>query len=154
MRLGTISTGVAGIGLTVASTFASSLGLSLHQERIGFAIGIFLIFAAGVLFVVGLRAQKKKLLPLLDRLRLKIDEAKALAKQMHEVAPGPTLEPARVWRGEVYELLRGEKPDWAQRFRESTEEIPQITDQTFFPARHIFEDQIGQLEDLLSCNQH
>lgn len=96
----------------------------------------------------------KPSLPLLDRLWLKIDEAKALAKQMHEVAPGPTLAPARAWRGEAYELLRGEKPDWAQRFRESTEEIPQITDQTFFPARHIFEDQIGQLEDLLSCNQH
>jgi hypothetical protein len=93
-------------------------------------------------------------LPLLDRLWLKIDEAKALAKQMHEVAPGPTLAPARAWRGDAYELLRGEKPDWAQRFRDSTEEIPQITDQTFFPARLIFEHQIEQLEVLLRSKQH
>jgi hypothetical protein len=96
----------------------------------------------------------KPSLPLLDRLWLKIDEAKAVAKQMHEVAPGPTLVPARAWRGEVYEMLRGEKPDCAQRFRDNTEEIPQITDQTFFPARLIFEHQIEQLEALLSNKQH
>ena len=156
MRLGAISTGLVGIGLTIASTFASSLGLSLRQEQICFAIGVFLALVGAVLFVINLRTQKKKspALPLLDRLWLKVDEAKALAKQMHDVAPGPTLTPARAWRGEICETLHVEKPDWARRFRESTEEIPQITDQTFFPARLIFEHQIEQLEALLRHKQH
>jgi hypothetical protein len=42
MRLA-IPAGVAGTGMTLASTFASALGLSVHQQRIGFAFGVFLI---------------------------------------------------------------------------------------------------------------
>lgn len=36
----------AGVGLTFASTFAHSLGLSLTEERIGFCVGILLILGS------------------------------------------------------------------------------------------------------------
>ncbi len=43
-----ISTAIVGLGVTLASTFAPSLGLSVHQQRIGFAVGVVLILVAGV----------------------------------------------------------------------------------------------------------
>lgn len=46
-----ISTVCTGLGVTLASTFAASLGLSVHQERIGFAVGIALILVGCILFV-------------------------------------------------------------------------------------------------------
>lgn len=39
--------GIAGCGLTIASTFASSLGLSMHEQRVGFVIGIVLMLMGG-----------------------------------------------------------------------------------------------------------
>jgi hypothetical protein len=45
------STGVAGLGLTFASTFASSLGLSLTQERIGFCAGVLLALGSAVVII-------------------------------------------------------------------------------------------------------
>lgn len=113
-----------------------------------------MMLAGAVLFVIGLRAKGQKTLSLDGRLHLKLDQAKALAAQMDQVAPGATLKPARAWRGEIYTMLRGERPDWAQKFREDTQEIPEITDQVFFPARFIFEHQIERLEDLLRSNHH
>lgn len=56
---GSIATAALGLGVTLASTFASSLGLSVHQQRIGFAVGIVLI-AIGAAFYLrrpGDRAQ-------------------------------------------------------------------------------------------------
>lgn len=52
MAGGAYSAGVVGVGLTVASTFAPSLGLSVHQQRIGFGIGIFLVLLGILLFVL------------------------------------------------------------------------------------------------------
>jgi hypothetical protein len=88
-------------------------------------------------------------LPFLDRLKLKLDEGQALAWQMHELQPGPTLGPASAWRGEVYKMLLTERPDWAQRFRDKTYEIPETTDQLVFPARSILEEQVECLQELL-----
>lgn len=42
----TISPGVAGLGLTVMSTFEGSLGLTVGQQRIGFVVGAMLILTA------------------------------------------------------------------------------------------------------------
>jgi hypothetical protein len=44
-----IGTACVGIGLTLASTFASSLGLSIHAQRIGFGIGAILILLGAAL---------------------------------------------------------------------------------------------------------
>jgi|GEM_PF-2858232 len=41
----------AGVGMSIASTFAPSLGLSLQQQRIGFVFGVTLIVVGVVLFV-------------------------------------------------------------------------------------------------------
>jgi hypothetical protein len=46
-----ISTALAGLGVTFASTFTSSLGLSVHQERIAFAAGIALTLVGIGLFL-------------------------------------------------------------------------------------------------------
>jgi hypothetical protein len=43
--------------VTLASTFASSLGLSLHQQRIGFALGVALILPGVILFFRQSRTQ-------------------------------------------------------------------------------------------------
>jgi hypothetical protein len=40
-----------GGGVTLASTFAPALGLSFHQQRIGFAVGIFLMLIGGALYL-------------------------------------------------------------------------------------------------------
>jgi hypothetical protein len=45
-----LATGLVGLGVTVASTFAPSLGLSLTQQRIGFVFGIALIALGAILF--------------------------------------------------------------------------------------------------------
>jgi hypothetical protein len=42
---------IAGFGVTIASTFVPSLGLSVHQKRIGFAIGVALILVGVVLLI-------------------------------------------------------------------------------------------------------
>lgn len=46
---------VGGIGVTVASTFASSLGLTVHEQRFGFALGV-----AMILFAIGLFAYERR----------------------------------------------------------------------------------------------
>jgi hypothetical protein len=48
---GSIATAALGLGFTIASTFAGSLGLSVHQQRIGFAVGVVLIVLGGVLYL-------------------------------------------------------------------------------------------------------
>lgn len=50
---------LSGIGVTTASTFAGSLGLSLTQQRIGFVIGVVLIMIAGGLLLLHLRRAKR-----------------------------------------------------------------------------------------------
>lgn len=50
-----VGTGLLGAGVTLASTFAASLGLSLQQQRIGFAIGVVLILIGVALFFSGRR---------------------------------------------------------------------------------------------------
>lgn len=47
--------GVGGFGVTIASTFAPSLGLTVHQQRIGFVVGVALIVLAAVLLVAQAR---------------------------------------------------------------------------------------------------
>lgn len=49
------STAIVGVGVTLASTFAPSLGLSVHQQRVGFAIGVILIVAGAVTFAMSKR---------------------------------------------------------------------------------------------------
>jgi hypothetical protein len=49
--------GCLGGGVTLASTFAPALGLSVHQQRIGFAVGVLLMLLGVVLY---LRQQKSK----------------------------------------------------------------------------------------------
>jgi hypothetical protein len=51
-----IGTAVTGLGVTIASTFASSLGLSLHQQRVAFGVGVVLMMLGGWLFVRGRKA--------------------------------------------------------------------------------------------------
>jgi|SRR6059058_2865667 len=48
--LRSLATGSVGFGVTAASTFAPALGLSLTQQRIGFAFGIALIVLGATLF--------------------------------------------------------------------------------------------------------
>lgn len=50
-RGGPIATASLGGGVTLASTFADSLGLSVHQQRIGFAIGVILMLGSLVFFL-------------------------------------------------------------------------------------------------------
>jgi hypothetical protein len=47
---GSIATAALGLGFTIASTFAGSLGLSVHQQRIGFAVGVVLIVLGAILY--------------------------------------------------------------------------------------------------------
>jgi hypothetical protein len=44
-----LGTGLAGLGVTIASTFAGSLGLSLHQQRIMFVVGVAVMLLGGFL---------------------------------------------------------------------------------------------------------
>jgi len=46
---------VVGLGLTFASTFAPALGLSVHQQRIGFALGIALVVVGCTIFFLDRR---------------------------------------------------------------------------------------------------
>ncbi len=55
-----IGTGLAGVGVTIISTFAPSLGLSLHQQRIGFAIGVLLMLAGIGIFAASYLAGRGK----------------------------------------------------------------------------------------------
>lgn len=48
--LRSLGTGSVGLGVTVASTFAPALGLSLTQQRIGFACGVALIILGAIFF--------------------------------------------------------------------------------------------------------
>jgi hypothetical protein len=48
--LRSLATGSVGLGVTAASTFAPALGLSLTQQRIGFAFGVALIIFGVILF--------------------------------------------------------------------------------------------------------
>ncbi len=50
MRSRAISTGVVGAGVTLVSTFAQSLGLSITQQRLGFLLGVTLICIGAILF--------------------------------------------------------------------------------------------------------
>lgn len=149
MHFRAVGTAFVGLGVTIASTFASSWGLSIHQQRIAFAAGVLLMIVGGLLYARGGKTSTDAGPSLEVHLRLKLDEAKALAHQMHEFAPGATLEPARAWRGDVYKMLR-ERPAWARKFLEETEEIPTTTDGFILPARGILEHQIERLERLLS----
>jgi hypothetical protein len=45
--------------MTVASSFAQSLGLSVHQQRIGFAIGVFLMLFGAALFLRGCLRERR-----------------------------------------------------------------------------------------------
>lgn len=47
---GAIATALTGLGLTIASSFASSLGLSVREQRVAFAFGIFLMVCGVTLF--------------------------------------------------------------------------------------------------------
>jgi hypothetical protein len=46
--------------VTLASTFASSLGLSLEQQRIGFAVGVLIMVVGATLFVRGRTVRAKR----------------------------------------------------------------------------------------------
>lgn len=54
-----IGTGVVGAGVTLVSTFAGSLGLSLHQQRIGFALGA-LLMLGGIGLLVSDHVRRKR----------------------------------------------------------------------------------------------
>ena len=58
-----VVSGITGAGVTLASTFASSLGLSLHQQRIGFALGVALILLGVALFFRQKRTPQPSPLP-------------------------------------------------------------------------------------------
>ncbi|MGH3427768.1 MAG: hypothetical protein ACREP9_05480, partial [Candidatus Dormibacteraceae bacterium] len=80
-----LATALAGLGLTIASTFAPSLGLSLHQQRIGFAFGVLLIFIGGLLLLLHRRRNAKdepdRRTPLEKWLQEHIDKAGAIERQ-------------------------------------------------------------------------
>ena len=46
-----VATAAIGLGMTLASTFAGSLGLSVHEERWLFAVGVFML-VVGVAWLV------------------------------------------------------------------------------------------------------
>jgi hypothetical protein len=48
---GSIATAALGLGVTLASTFAGLLGLSVHQQRIGFVVGIVLIIIGATFYL-------------------------------------------------------------------------------------------------------
>lgn len=45
-----IGPGLLGLGITIASTFAPSLGLSVHAQKIGFGFGVALLFIGALLY--------------------------------------------------------------------------------------------------------
>jgi len=45
-----LATGLSGVGLTIASAFVTSLGLSVHQQRIGFGVGVVLMLVGATLY--------------------------------------------------------------------------------------------------------
>jgi hypothetical protein len=51
-----IAAGITGLGVTIASTFAPSLGLSIHAQRIGFALGLGLMLLGALAY---LRARRE-----------------------------------------------------------------------------------------------
>lgn len=52
-----VATGTAGVGMTIASTFAGSLGLSMQMQRYGFVLGVVLVLVAAALWWRGRSAQ-------------------------------------------------------------------------------------------------
>jgi hypothetical protein len=55
-----IASGLVGLGLTLASTFASSLGLTVDQQRAGFVVGIVLMFAGLVSAAISRRSKGER----------------------------------------------------------------------------------------------
>jgi hypothetical protein len=76
--------------MTVASSFAQLLGLSVHQQRIGFAIGVFLMLFGAALFLRGcLRERRAALSPLGPAVKAVLEEMEYIRRRLGEWEADP-----------------------------------------------------------------
>jgi hypothetical protein len=94
-----LGTALVGLGITISSTFAPSLGLSTHAQRIGFVVGVLLASVGGIVFLHEWRAASSE---------AGRDTSVAVADVSHGVSPQTT--PASQVRAVRERLDPGETP--------------------------------------------
>lgn len=103
MQLGAIGSFAFGVGLTIASAFAVSLGLSVTQQRIGFAAGVVLMCAGAALFFVGKGRPAAKATPPMDSGSITTYNQSGginVTGGVHITAPRPSVEIGQVVENE------------------------------------------------------
>ncbi len=117
-----IGTALTGLGVTIASTFAPSLGLTLHQQRVGFAFGVALMLAGAVLFAFGWRhrglpAELRSEIVAIQRELVRIENRRVANGGSIWPIKQPYLDlPSEAWSAHK-ERLRGTREDKAKLSR-------------------------------------